>query len=770
MSVSESKSGLPPPGSRGNPGIQEWKKSLMLAQGALLMEMARHYLGDDRLPFDKPVLVDRLEVFLRKPQTVDSIVSLIGHDDIVILGCLDLAGPLTERELGALLQYEMLLAWLKVAIVNLQDRMLLFCFRIKGEVLYALNPLFINPVRSLVSRYFFHSVIHKGSSFGLPARIPDTVMPVELEETLVWFPQVRPEQEGQTLSPSAVAVSLLCVLLHSPALCRKDGTFTSRGFERLTALFPESKPEMLGLISHALSKAGLLPKGDPDEGKQNPGFAMESGTSSTTDALKKEYRFETIDAFLTRNTLFMPVFLACAASADADVAKERVRETALRISESGILNELCPGSEYPLVSILRVLGISMLTACWKPDCKALMSALKDLGFLSPVITSPLSSTRSDPEPIPDSEWKPGTLVFDGTQSFHLLPTSSLRDRFFLGIVTKTKKIGKVSCYELDKSIFRSALDMGLDPGFAEKRLSRLVRHPLPQSVNFLLESWEKEYAAIRLYRGIVLVANDRVRSVLEHELVLLPVIDHILAPGVYLLSPVTMERLSDALATAGLKMPAVYDAGQGKALNLDAETGQDRIIDSFSFSKSMNPANGADTSETSFPGGSCVSVPVSQKSEVSVFLPASPGNGISNSDVILENLVRTASATYSGLDPRMQFELSDRIARKLVLGPLQMRLAGVRPVRMEAGGLDYQGKLRIVDRAIKHPIDRLEILYPDANGGARHLYVRAVRLEKNGTDIFLEAENLYTGSPVRLNLAAAVSIRRIPASPFGDQS
>lgn len=119
-------------------------------------------------------------------------------------------------------------------------------------------------------------------------------------------------------------------------------------------------------------------------------------------------------------------------------------------------------------------------------------------------------------------------------------------------------------------------------------------------------------------------------------------------------------------------------------------------------------------------------------------------------------------------------ELSDRIERRLILTPRQLSVADVRPERLEASGLDYAGKVRIVERALRSPGDRLEILYrlPGAaiDEGPARILARPVRLEKTEKGLVLEAEDLGTGSPVRVPLGAASLVRRMRASLFGEDT
>ena len=55
-------------------------------------------------------------------------------------------------------------------------------------------------------------------------------------------------------------------------------------------------------------------------------------------------------------------------------------------------------------------------------------------------------------------------------------------------------------------------------------------------------------------------------------------------------------------------------------------------------------------------------------------------------------------------------EIADRIERRLVITERQIAQSDPHPERLEAGGLDYLGKVRVVERALRASGDRLEVL------------------------------------------------------------
>jgi hypothetical protein len=113
-------------------------------------------------------------------------------------------------------------------------------------------------------------------------------------------------------------------------------------------------------------------------------------------------------------------------------------------------------------------------------------------------------------------------------------------------------------------------------------------------------------------------------------------------------------------------------------------------------------------------------------------------------------------------------ELADRIERRLVLTERQIAQSDPHPERLEAGGLDYLGKVRVVERALRASGDRLEVLYRLPGEEPVRALLRPVRLDKNEKGLVLEAEDLGTGSPARVPLGAVSTVKRLRASLFGE--
>ena len=104
-----------------------------------------------------------------------------------------------------------------------------------------------------------------------------------------------------------------------------------------------------------------------------------------------------------------------------------------------------------------------------------------------------------------------------------------------------------------------------------------------------------------------------------------------------------------------------------------------------------------------------------------------------------------------------------------MLTEAQIESSDPRSERLEAGGLDYLGKVRVVETSLRSPGDRLEILYRLPGEEPVRAVLRPVRLDKNEKGLVLEAEDLATGGPARVPLGAVSTVRRLRSSLFGEE-
>ena len=84
--------------------------------------------------------------------------------------------------------------------------------------------------------------------------------------------------------------------------------------------------------------------------------------------------------------------------------------------------------------------------------------------------------------------------------------------------------------------------------------------------------------------------------------------------------------------------------------------------------------------------------------------------------------------------------------------------------RFEAKGLDYGGKLRLAELAVASPTDLLEVVCRNQEGRFETKLVRPLRLEKQGGEALLFAEDLETRQPFQALVSRLSQVRKIKGS------
>ena len=695
--------------------IRDWSDALLTSGTEALLGAVRNYIGPIKTPYDKRDLVAGLEAFLRRTETKDSLLALLDPLDVRILGSSLLLGSVPEQVLKDLFSGELPLFELGVRISNLLDRLLLFRYQSGGRRLVAVNPLLEEELRAraIDSELFFSSGSERGRSVPTDDATGSSLGSIPVD--------------------AGAAVVLFSFLLHAPLSTRKGGGLTKRGLERVAALLPElAVPEgdRLGTLAQALSASGVVRMGEDDE-----------------RCLDRE----AFARLLSEWGECLPYYLAaCTATEGGDGgAADSLAIVLASAMESLPLGRVMPRSVLARWVRIVAHGANFTGGAAGADSvpvdpAAALASLEAFGILSPrgdgfvpILPGAHVATRTEVGAV---------LVAEGSHALHLMPEASLEDRLFVGCVAKPTAIGKVWSFDVERDTVRRAFAAGLSAPVIKARFESLSGASLPQSFAFSLSAWEEEYRSLRLYRGFVLVADERQRLVIERSVALGKIMAERLAAGIYFLSVSTPDEAVAVLMAAGLESPPLT---QATAPHFDSPSSSALFGPSLSEKAGKTARGRIDA--------------LCDLVRPAVFQSGVPVPG---PEVRLSALRAILSASSRTEEERR--ELADRIERRLVLTERQIAQSDPRPDRLEAGGLDYLGKVRVVERSLRAVGDRLEVLYRLPGEEPVRALLRPVRLDKNEKGLILEAEDLLTGSPARVPLGAVSTVRRVRASLFGE--
>ncbi|MFZ4615565.1 MAG: hypothetical protein ACOYM2_05100 [Rectinemataceae bacterium] len=713
-----------------------WEARLLSMGTGKLLAMARNYLGPVKTPYDKREIVGRLVGFVRRPETRVAIAGLLDPVDARLVGALLLTGPLPEDALRDLFREDIRAFDFGLRLANLTDRLVLFEQpSIQGSHI-AVNPLLAPDLARLC----------------LSARVIVGAVPKEGKQPSPLAVPAAPATAGKAGHRplgAALAAAFIGLLHHNPAGLRKGGILGKKVEARLSALLPELAADKarLDTMVRGLAGTGALSRGE--------GEGEEAGVDAA--------------AFMALAACWgsrLPLRLAVAAAFGGAVNDQLVNAPGpdeFTRFLGAALSALPEGTVLPAAGLRRWIGIAALRAGIARDpalLEATLSALIDLGWLS---REGGGSVRLEGDPRDSAKYDEvrhrRVFVTDGSHSLSVLPEAGLDDRIFALLVAVPKVYGKVWELELGRDSIRRAFGAGLEAGEIVTRLSAGCGMPLPQSLAFSIESWRDEYRSLRLFHGFVLVCDERGRRIVEGHPELSAMVAARLGDGVFAIAARSHDEIRSRFAEAGLELPGeIHAFGAPDSL---AVPGSGPAKASGSLPEDFAAIAGslwrelADAEDRAGEEGASDAGRESQGD-----LDPAPR---------LETLRALLVARAEGVPTELTRELSERIESRLILDAAQLERADVSLGAIEAGGLDYGGKTRIAERALRTRGDRLEIRYQLSGEPPVVAIVRPTRLEKTPKGIVLEGEDLSTGSPLRLPLGAASMVRRLRATPFGDE-
>jgi hypothetical protein len=124
-----------------------------------------------------------------------------------------------------------------------------------------------------------------------------------------------------------------------------------------------------------------------------------------------------------------------------------------------------------------------------------------------------------------------------------------------------------------------------------------------------------------------------------------------------------------------------------------------------------------------------------------------------------------AAAEEAPLGDEQRREIRRRIERKLILVPEQITTAVVPRELPEARGLDYVGKVRLVEQALSRGTDYLEIV-ERGSGGPSRLFIRPSRLDKGSGHLVLHGHTVGEDREVSVRVDKIGLVRVVRGTLF----
>ncbi|MFW6288482.1 MAG: hypothetical protein ACOC2Q_01740 [Spirochaetota bacterium] len=409
----------------------------------------------------------------------------------------------------------------------------------------------------------------------------------------------------------------------------------------------------------------------------------------------------------------------------AAIAGEEDDPGSLAPAIEGVVTTLPSGRAMSTISVERLLLVLA------PDqsaetCRRAREMMTVAGLLIPVDEEFVLLAE-----LPEEHEERKPLVVQPNFELTMPEEFSFADGLLVARISKLRRHDRYPRFELTKERVAASLRNGLDIETIIDRLTSLAGGQLPQNIVVTMQSWAGEHESVRLFKGVVLTVEEARRPVVEHAASVQGLVRERLAPGVYLIDERDVEAMQSALEDAGVELvPEIAATPRRGTAPIRVESR--KLIDHgrlATFSRVFRV-----TGEKRAPAR-----PISRD--------------------WLEDIQKRLDE--KSLTPEQREELAGRVRNKLILGVEQVRPDTFKTEKTEARGLDYVGKVRIIEQAIRTGSSLLEIIERSEDGSPHRRLVEPIEMNKRENELVLVGEELPRRSRVELLVRKLGLVRRL---------
>ena len=707
--------------------IIDWRESMSVMDEEMFFDIMRMYLGELKTPYNKQKLIEGLSSFLRKKENRDTLVSLLGSGDLKILTLVKNIRDCTAKKILTFIEGKVqnprFLNDLNEHLINLQERLILYSFTDKdsGTKELRINPMLEDDLLPLLQT----EILFEQSGQELQA---------ETDSFANKSQQPLLPQSACSLSPQFLA-SFCSFAISHPDLCKNDGSLKKHSLTEMQEVFEGLGKSCLEKLTAAFINLSIF-------------CALEKGISVDLDRLENFAAMEEKAQYLylvtasvahfPRKTMqvnaqiFFCTLYAIPASGCTLVQltqlflleKEKVSgETSSRFGR--ILSSAASGSAATNPSLASGGESSLPPELTDGNLvKALAEAALEFSILcvcgKDLEGNPLykrSSFFDEETNAASSNTK--VLSIDSAFSVTLLPGLNLHELLPFVHFMQIKHYDTAAVFEINRACAIRAFDAGFTPEKISLLLEKYSSYKIQQNIQISLEEWFSSYKSASLYKGYVLKVKEENAQFIKNNPLLSPYIMEELSAGVFFLSFADDAKAQSIIAKSGLDFIG----------NMKLAPGQNRTL---AFLPLDEPEKKIESKEKKAP----VHKVDKEKQKA-----------------ILDEL----KSELDGMNlPQDQKEgLLDRINRRIVLNKSQLVGESVRFEKVEAGGMDYTGKIHVIESAIQNG-GILEVALDSGNSVAG----RPAELNKKAPNAQLILELSSSGEKICIPVSSAVRIKK----------
>lgn len=684
--------------------IIDWRESFSILPDDYFFEIVRMYLGEVKTPYNKQKLIEELGAFIRKDENRRNIIALLDSNDIKLLSAVWLLPSCDEKKLESFLEPQFSLAEVYERVANLSERLVLYRVADKksGNVQIKINPLLEDELSPMLG---MNALVSSSENF------------------------TPSDSESFALSNEFFAV-LVSYLVSNKKLCRADGALKKHPAEELKNIFGSDRTAVIETLVRSMTNLSLLADSDS-------GLEIKWNVLSQFAGLSFQNRIAYLCAAVTRfsrRTLIM--YAQLLTDALYSVQKKYVSRADFK-KIIFVLKEKTGGHE--LFGAGRVSELLRRAQSLQDDTSLSDSGISDLVIDNAVKFGVLevagkneqgedlfkvSEQFINPQQSEGESVQP--LSVDAAFSVSVMPGASLTQLLELVKFADAVQFDTVSAFTVSRSSVMRGFGLGMNAEKIISVLQKMSPYPVPQNLCVSVEEWYSSFNSAGLYKGYILrIPPESEKAVLKNPN-FAPFVRETIAPGIILLD---------------------FDCDE-TACRIIQKAGLDFVSGIKSEPQKQDPAGFSEI----YCGCSYTDIFSAQKA---------PQTSSENSAaLVIEQLKEVLSSMKMSAEQKEC--LLERIERRVIVNPVQLRAESVRFEVLEAGGMDYTGKIHVIESAVQGG-SLLEIELEDS---PVPLIGRPVHLNKisGGAELYLATT--ASDEPLVISVSAAVRVKKIRGSAF----
>jgi len=688
--------------------VADWQNSISSLSDESFFEIIRLYLGEIKTPYNKQRLIEQLASFIRKEENLETIISFLDDFDIKLLTAIHFIPNATVKLLSDFFIKDYSISDIYSEVSNLTLRLLIYSEKASNsdKKYLRINPLIWDKLEKLIS-----------------------INNILLEENVLSYSM----EDVFCISPDFLAAFISFIHINGCS-CKQDGIIKKNDANRLEKVFPGKGACIQSLFtaflnlhlliegekSYEIDKKRLELFAELEAPKQYALLCAASCSRFSRDGLKKEAQLfldclsSIPEKGYSRSTLIKLAFLLASKSSEEGLDRRKSRFSQI-LQEAKAKNLALDDAQAGNI-IDRMIDFAVeFGLLYK---KGLNEKGLEIYIPSPVLTQQQGLYQET------GEAAPKLVNIESTFTVTIMPALSLKALLKLVYFLSIKSCGVVAEYEIKRQSVSLYFDMGYKPEDIFAELEKYTYYALPQNLKITILDWYNSYTSAMIYHGYVLKVSESNVTFVENNPNIKNFIKEKLSEGIYLLNIPDTADISLFVKNSGLDF-------MGK-INNSFEN--DERVPFPLLRKGINLALTKDSSSFQL--------------------------DYSKAGEILKRLKKHLE--QMPVNDNQKESLQNKLRNRLILSEEQLEIASVRSEILEADGMDFAGKLRLFEAAMKNQ-DMVEIKMPHyvQDGQYFTLIGKTLSVTKEYADAIVRFEVQPSADILNVFVSKVTHIRRL---------